>query len=260
LDAPAPKILDDPVPKIWDHPVLKIWDHPALKILDASVPKIWDHSVVILNQFAEPELFFSMKLPSFGLYNKLPKYPLMLKLPSLTEIVKDELEKLSLGQILFNPSEEMQVGVKERVEVRIAKTIAEDLSKGLIGRGVPQIEEIKVGTFMKVRLTGDNFDIKALSHEDQLVEGEGFTQWDWDIVPLKSGIQSLLLTVTVRIKIPKYGEENKDHPVFERQIKVKVNLFHSSKHFTKSHWQWIVSTIIGSGIIGYLVKNWLDQK
>ena len=178
----------------------------------------------------------------------------------LPEIVKDELEKLSLGQILFNPSEEMQFGAKERVEVRIAKTITEDLTKGLKGRGVPQIEKIKVGTFMKVRLTGDNFDIKAISHEEQLVEGEGFTHWDWDVVPLKSGTQSLLLTVTVRIKIPDYGEEKKDHPVFEKQIKVKVNLIYSTKHFTKSYWQWIVGTIFGSGIIGYFVKNWLAQK
>ena len=166
------------------------------------------------------------------------------------------METLDLGQILFNPPQEMKVGVKERVEVRIAKTITDDLSSGLRGRGVPQIEEIKVGTFMKVRLTGDNFDIEPLGHEEQLVAGEGFTQWDWDVIPLKSGIQLLLLIVTVRIKIPDDGEETKDYPVFERQIRVKVNRIYTIKKFIEKHWKWIITTIISSGIIAWIVKNW----
>lgn len=173
----------------------------------------------------------------------------------VTEIVENELKKLFPGQILFNVPQEMKVGIKERVEVRISKTIAEDLSKGLKGRGLPQIEEIRVNTLMGVRLNGDNFDIKALSHEEQIVAGEGFTQWDWDVMPLESGTQSLLLTVTVRIKIPNYAEERKDYPVFERKIKVKVNQIYSIKRFIKSYWQWFVSTIIGSGIIGWIVKK-----
>lgn len=176
-------------------------------------------------------------------------------LPDLSEIVEDELKKLSPGCILFNPSQEMKVGVKERVEVRIAKTITEDLTLGLKGRGIPQIEEIRVGTFMKVHLTGDNFDIKTLSHEEQPVIGEGFTQWDWDVIPLKSGIQFLLLTVTVRIKIPNYDEERKDYPVFERQIRVKVNLSYSINKFIKSYWQWIIGIMISSGIIRWIARK-----
>ncbi len=181
--------------------------------------------------------------------------------PDLSEIVENELKKLSPGQILFNVPQEMKVGIKERVEVRITKTITEDLAKGLKGHGLPQIEEIRVNTLMGVRLNGDNFDIKALSHEEQIVAGEGFTQWAWDVTPLESGIQSLLLTVTVRIKIPNYGEERKDYPVFERKINVKVNPPYTIKKFIRSYWQWIITTIIGSGVIGWLVKKlWKSRK
>lgn len=179
--------------------------------------------------------------------------------PDLSGIIEDELKKLAPGKILFNPPQEMQVGVRDRIEVRIAKTITEDLSLELKGRGVPQIEEIRVGTFMKVRLMGNNFDIKPLSHKEQLVAGEGFTQWDWDVVPLKSGMQSLLLVVTVRIKIPNYDEERKDYPVFERQIKVKVNLIYSISSFVYSYWQWIAGTITSTGIIGWFIK-WIIKK
>lgn len=180
-------------------------------------------------------------------------------LPDLSETVENELKKLTLGRILFNVPQEMKVGTKERVEVRIAKNFTENLSTGLRGHGIPQIEEIKVNTLMGVRLNGDNFDIKALSHEEQIVAGDGFTQWDWNVTPLKSGIQSLLLTVTLRIKIPNYGEERKDYPVFERRIKVKVNPPYAIKKFIESYWQWIV-TVILIPMIGWFVNKWRKSR
>lgn len=177
------------------------------------------------------------------------------------EIVEDELRKLSPGLILFNVPQEMKVGIEERVEVRMTKTITEDLSKGLKGRGLPQIEEIRVNTFMGVRLKDDNnFDIKERSHEKQIVAGEGFTQWDWDVTPLKSGIKSLLLTVTVRIRIPNYGEEEKDYLVFERKINVKVNPSYTIKKFIESYWQWLTTAIL-IPLTGWFVnKLWKSRK
>ncbi len=173
----------------------------------------------------------------------------------LSEIINEELKKLSQGQILFNPPNEMRVGIKERIEARLAKTLSEDLSKGLRGRGISQIEKINIGPLMNVTLTGDNFEIKTLSHEEQVVPSEGFTQWNWDVIPNESGLQILTLIATVRIKLPNYGEEKKDCPIFERQIKVRVNPIYSSKRFLRNYWQWLGSTIIGSGLIGWFLKK-----
>jgi hypothetical protein len=39
--------------------------------------------------------------------------------------------KLSSGQILFNPPEEMKVGIEERVEVRLTNDITENLTEEL---------------------------------------------------------------------------------------------------------------------------------
>ena len=180
-------------------------------------------------------------------------------LQDLSQIVEDEIKKLTPGRILFNPPEEMKVGVKEKVEVRITKTLTEDLSKGLKGSGKPQIEQIRVGTFMKVRLMGDNFDIKPLSNEEQIVAGEGFTQWEWDVVPLKSGIQYLILGVTVRLKLPNGAEEKKDYPVFDRRIEVKVNLPYTINKFIKSYWQWIITAVL-LPIIGWFANKWRKSR
>jgi len=175
--------------------------------------------------------------------------------PELSEFIADQLKKLTSGRILFNPPEEMRAGVKERIEARIAKGFSEDLSKGLRGAGVPRIDTIKVGAFMKVRLLGDNFDIDSLSHGEQFVAEDKFTEWNWDVTPLKSGRQELSLVATVRIKLAEWGEEKRDYPVFSQQIKVKINPIYSVKTFTLNNWQWVISTILGSGLIGWIYKR-----
>lgn len=178
-------------------------------------------------------------------------------IPDPSTVLEAEMKKLVPGQVLFNAPEEMKVGVKERIEVRIAKNFPGDLTKGLKGRGIPVFEEIRVNTLMKVRLRGENFHIEILSHEEQLVADAEFTQWDYDVTPLKSGTQELLLTVTVRIKVPDYGEEKRDYPVYDKQIKVEANRLFSLVNFIKNNWKWLVGVITGSGIIGWIVKWWV---
>jgi hypothetical protein len=179
---------------------------------------------------------------------------------NIDDIVDSELQKLTVGKILFNPPAEMKVGSTERVEVRIEKSELEGFAEGLKGKGEPQIESIKVGTFMQAHLNGMNFEIISLSHEEQLVSSSAVTQWDWDVTPLKSGEQKLELTVTVRIVVANHGVEKKDYPVFERQIKVKINPVYSIKNFLKVNWQWIISTIIGSGIIGWFTNRYIKKR
>ena len=167
--------------------------------------------------------------------------------PSFQELIEDELRKLSSGRVLFNPPEEMKVGIEERVVVRLTKDITENLTEGLKGPGAPQIEPIEVGTFMKVTLTGgDSFDINALSSEEQVVKPVGFTEWSWDVTPLKSGRQELHLTVTVRILIPGQYEQKIDWLVMDKQISVEVNPPYTFKRFIECYWQWIVATIISA--------------
>jgi YVTN family beta-propeller protein len=177
--------------------------------------------------------------------------------------VEEQLNKLLPGRIFFNPPQEMTVGETERVEVRLTKASIENLStenltKGTRGRGESQIENVtNVSSFMKVHLTGDNFDIKALSEEEQFVSSEGFRQWEFDVTPLESGTQKLQLTVAVRILISNIGEEKISYPAFEKLINVKVNPGYFTGKFIENNLQWILTTMIGlSGVImGWIIKK-----
>jgi hypothetical protein len=132
------------------------------------------------------------------------------------------ISELPLGQIMYNPPTEMTEGIKERVEVRISQSLDEDLRAGLRGRGVPNVENISITSSMKTTLSGDDFKIAERSESTQRVFFGGFTQWEWDVVPLKDGQKTLYLSVAAIFET-EHGEKAKSYPVMEKVIAVKVN-------------------------------------
>jgi hypothetical protein len=177
----------------------------------------------------------------------------------IPSMIEAELKKLSVGKMLYNIPEEMKAGIKERVVVRIASSVTTDLEQGVKGKGKPVEEQIKVGSLMTVKLHGDNFEIKPITNEEQVVTKTGFTEWSWDVLPLKSGKQNLSLVVSVRLKIPNFGEEKKDYPVFDKQINVKVNFLYTAMLFLKNNWQFFAGPLF-TGIVGFYLKGWLEAK
>jgi HEAT repeat protein len=159
---------------------------------------------------------------------------------ALQGIVEHELKKLELGRILFNPPKEMKVGVRERIEVRISKDMQENLLSGLKGRGVANIENVKIGNVMKVELFGDDFKIESLSEKEQFIASSEYSQWEWEVTPLESGNKVIYLSVSVMIHLEKLGEKIKSYPVLDRKIYVNVNFVYS----LKKNWEWVVGTLI----------------
>ncbi|MCK4644188.1 hypothetical protein KAU32_11215 [bacterium] len=170
------------------------------------------------------------------------------------ELIEEKLNNLEKGKILFNPSKEMKVGKREKIEVRITKKLTEDFINGLKGLGSPQIEEIKITPSMKVCLSGDNFRIKSSSSEEQIVKVKEYTEWFWNVIPLKSGKQFLSLTVSCIIEYPIGNKTLRDYPVMEKEVMVKVNPIYSVENLLNKNLKWLVAAIVG-GIITLLFSK-----
>jgi hypothetical protein len=167
--------------------------------------------------------------------------------------VRNEINDLPLGQILFNPPKEMKVGQTERIVVRISQNLHINLLENLRGKGLPEISIEKVGSFMKVKLTGESFKVKAFNEEGQLVLDNSITEWAWDVLPLKSGAKKLHLLISVRIKLS-FGEEKKDFPIIDKDVKVNVNPIYTVKYFISNNWKWLATALI-LPILGWALKT-----
>jgi hypothetical protein len=167
---------------------------------------------------------------------------------NLKKIIDDEMDKLTIGQIEYNPPSEMTEHVKERVEVRISPSLTEDLKQGLKGRGIPQIDHIPVSTVMNVKLTGYDFNILPLSDEEQAVFASGYTQWEFDVTPLKAGKKILQLLVSASFDIGEFGEKKKSFPVMEKEIHVKVS---PGERIKRIDWYKVLGVI--GGLLGIIL-------
>lgn len=167
--------------------------------------------------------------------------------PDLDTLMAEALGNLAEGQMVFNPPTEVRAGERERVELRIMPmqrdvAVTNDaeageearavLEEGLTGEGEPQFSQLRVGTLMKAKLTGDGFEITPLNEEEQVVGGDKFTQWAWNIVAVRSGERELNLTVTVRVIVAMLGEDALwDLPVVTQKVMVRVYPAYSIKTF-----------------------------
>jgi hypothetical protein len=158
-----------------------------------------------------------------------------------------------MGKVAFNRPASMRVGEVTQIQARIARTAPDDLAEGLPGPGPVVVRGIEVSRYIRVKLLGPAFDITPLSSDDQLLFDEGYTQWEWSVIPKRSGRQYLYLRITLRLDIPKHGPELVDRAVLNEPIPVAVNVPYAVQQFVAGNWQWAaggatpIAVIVGVG-------------
>src|SRR5579872_3568110 len=120
-----------------------IMDKVATKdnALHAAPEKLGDHTMSAVTSAYSSE------------YNDINKYNDINNEKKLRQV----LDALPLGQVVFHHSQEMEVRKAEAVQVRISQSLTEDIVKGLSSSGVTQHDKIPVSAFMKVHLNGEPY-------------------------------------------------------------------------------------------------------
>jgi hypothetical protein len=165
-------------------------------------------------------------------------------------------KNLIKGLIAYSVPDEMTVGEAYDIKIRITKDSTQKKTLVIGDNEIPindttvnstiTIESIRVSSIMSASLSGDGekFKITAKSSEIQNIEEFGYTEWEWNVIPLKSGENELKLIIKVRI-ITEDGEKSfKDIVVFEKNILTKKNISYSIQNTISKYWQWSLSTLI----------------
>ncbi len=162
----------------------------------------------------------------------------------------DEPETLATGKLLIDVSQKMQVGVSENVNIRIAEAASQKFLYGVLNSQEAKIENIRTSRSMAVSLRGEDFRIQSLSDAEQIIE-ENYTQWQYKVVPLKSGNPKLLVVITIRFE---NEETRRTLPVVEQAVIVRSNMIYSIKAFVLQYWQWLIASAI-IPIVGLLLTK-----
>jgi hypothetical protein len=168
------------------------------------------------------------------------------------------LARVSKGAVLYNPPAEMTQGIREPISVRVARDqLNADLRKNLAGTGISRVEEIEVSDVMEVNLDGgDAFKVDPESSTSQALKLTGFNEWTFEVTPLLTGHQHLVLSIRAVIILPPYGREPVDNPVLTRNVFVHVNGPYTIREFVKQYGRTAATLSVTSGF-GAVVLAWL---
>lgn len=169
----------------------------------------------------------------------------------INDYVDDNKVKKSNGLLAYNIPDELIVGEYFSVTVRISKNKNKQ-SIVLGSRGITiydgdvnsnvNIELIDIKSSMSAQLLGDSrFKITPLSSDFQDIDDNDYTEWEWRVMPLKSGKNYMKLLIRTKNKV---DDTYKDITIFDKKILVKPNIKYSVGGWLSNNWQYLFSTLL----------------
>lgn len=128
------------------------------------------------------------------------------------------------GSLVYHIPSHLTIGEKERCKVRIA---TEALKHFLLRKGISKeadLNKIEIGSVMAVSLEENSIQehlpIKPLNTPEQIVGGDFYSEWNFDLIPKKAGVTSVILRVSMLDMVKGFGEKRKDVFFLDREIKI----------------------------------------
>jgi hypothetical protein len=177
--------------------------------------------------------------------------------PTVPEIVKKDCQRLVDGQLLFDPSQMMRQGQPQLVFARLSRNPGVNIAEGLEGGQFVIVKE-SVSCKVSMRLDSEEpggFAIEKLPsdrEDEQFLEPNKFSQWDWRVTPRKHGTLHLLLYVTPLLYVEGVGEALKEFRQPPRVITVTPDYWYESGAFLKENWV-IISGLLTAIVIPLLL-------
>jgi hypothetical protein len=158
--------------------------------------------------------------------------------------VDDILKTMNWGNIAFNAPQSIRL--KETAQIQLLLSFEqsiEDLRNAVTAAGEKEGARIQVSNRMAARLTGPNFQITAITPEQQAITSKGVTEWKWEIKSTTAGKQLLHLTLSALFNIDGAPSQRAIR-TFDKTIEVQVTLAQQASEFIVNNWQWIWAAVL----------------
>ena len=155
-------------------------------------------------------------------------------------------EDAGYGNIYYVMEDTMVIGKTTIVNMTISESVGKDIIIAEVETFTEEntnTETIRIAPMMRAKLidpTNENFTIVPISPEEQMIENNEFTKWEWNVIALKEG-NKLKLTVDII-----YDGMSKNVEVYEDFIYVysDKNWWNNFIDFMNENWKWFLSTLI----------------
>jgi hypothetical protein len=186
------------------------------------------------------------------------------------DVVKEDCQRLVAGKLVFAPSATMRQGQSQVVFARLSRGADTKILGGLDGSKVV-IENAQVSCLVSMKLDSQEegafkiVKIPAGRTDEQILLPDKYSQWDWRVTPLKSGVLHLLLYVTPMLYVNGVGKGLKQFPQEPRIITVSPDRVYAVWGLLVAHWA-IWSVLLTVIVVPFLVwgfpkiKAWWEKR
>lgn len=164
------------------------------------------------------------------------------------------LESMEWGNIAFNAPSSMNLKDSAQIQLLLSlEQSIEDLRNMITAAGEKEGVSIHVYDMMEARLSGQRFQITAITPEIQAIASTGVTEWKWEIKPTSSGRHQLHLTLAALFNV---GTTSTRRTIrtFDKTIEVEVTWGQSVSGFIGENWQWLWTALL-IPVAGWLCKH-----
>lgn len=168
-------------------------------------------------------------------------------LNATSQVTPNDIDKiiqgLPLANIVFNIPDTMRTSQTQSIQLFLSgSAMTEELQKQITASGSLISGQVQISNLLDARLTGVNFQIEAVTPEQQAVGTTRISHWEWRVTPTRRGAQQLELTINAILRIDGVDREV-SIKTFDRTINVNVDWPGWVSTFIAANWQWLWTAI-----------------
>ena len=175
------------------------------------------------------------------------------------ESVDRILASMDWANIAFNSPQ--KINLVETAQIQLLLSLQkpmDELRAAITAAGAREGARVRVSNRMEARLSGTNFQIIAITTEEQAVGSMDTVEWKWEIKPTASGRHSLHLTLTALFSVDGAATRRAVR-TFDRTIEVEVTAGQWASEFLGKNWQWLWAALL-LPMAGWLWKRWKGKN
>lgn len=218
------------------------------------------HVIIIPDSIANYSLY--IKIPDSNSEQSSVNFLKLKEFIEEQELISDmQLIKMCKGLIAYEIPDTMEIEKFYKITALVSKTLKDSILFKNFKKENFKYNEVNLTSKIKLNLIdptdNKNFEIKSLSSEEQIIDDTTNTIWNWNVKPISSGENEIILMATIKLH-SKNGENSRDVPVYFKKIKVKINIITSIIQFIRNNWQWSVGGI--AAIFGFIITTLIAIK
>ena len=128
------------------------------------------------------------------------------------------------GNMIYYLPSILTIGESETCSIRIAQS---KLKEYILKEGFAEDDEIniiEISDVMRVKLEENSLKehiiIKSFNYEEQVITEYSYSEWNFDLIPVRLGFTSLILRISIVLNIEGLGEKTKDVFFLNEEIEV----------------------------------------